>query len=495
MAEEDINSWLIISEYRPMKIIGRGSYGIVIEAEKISTGKRVAIKRFIRIFLNVQEAKQIVREIKSLINLKHPSIIKIYDIIFVRNPVPDLYIVMPLFPFDLLNLFESNLVLPESHIKKIFHRLLSGIGYMHSAGIIHRDLKLSNVLINHECEISICDFDMSKQVYPSKIECLNHLSNSKNSSVEYCIRKNEHKNGMPSDIHHYLHKPDTIYANEGQNINKKNKINQSLNKLRLLINQNGNGPILNNIIAKNEKKELANSMKEKGKLNNSQINKLLNESKNERLNLPKILTQHVTSRYYRPPEVILLEKYYDYSLDIWSAGCIFADLLLMKLPAIKERLPIFYGKYCFPLSPASSPLVSPQEALHLDQMTKILSVIGFPDKESLSFVSDPKAHEYLARFHNLTKVDFKMIMPWISDLESDLLEKMLAFNPFHRPSASECLNHPYFFETVDCLPFFPADSKVLLGNNVDQEEDIENLKSVLMKAVDEFKAKYQLNYL
>jgi mitogen-activated protein kinase 1/3 len=69
------------------------------------------------------------------------------------------------------------------------------------------------------------------------------------------------------------------------------------------------------------------------------------------------LTDHVVTRWYRAPEIILLEKDYGPAIDIWSIGCIFAELLnTMKqhAPTFMDRKPLFPGKSCFPLSPAKS---------------------------------------------------------------------------------------------------------------------------------------------
>lgn len=71
--------------------------------------------------------------------------------------------------------------------------------------------------------------------------------------------------------------------------------------------------------------------------------------------LTKELTIHVTTRWYRAPEVILLEKNYNAAIDIWSVGCIFGELLKMMketCPSVADRFPLFPGKYCYPLSPS-----------------------------------------------------------------------------------------------------------------------------------------------
>ena len=70
--------------------------------------------------------------------------------------------------------------------------------------------------------------------------------------------------------------------------------------------------------------------------------------------MQKELTKHVVTRWYRAPEVILMNDYYSYSIDIWSVGCIFAELLSMmeeNFASFTDRQPLFPGKSCYKLSP------------------------------------------------------------------------------------------------------------------------------------------------
>lgn len=78
------------------------------------------------------------------------------------------------------------------------------------------------------------------------------------------------------------------------------------------------------------------------------------KTKDQRKNIKRELTGHVVTRWYRAPELILLEKEYGPAIDVWSVGCIFAELLgMMKesAPTYLDRKPLFPGKSCFPLSP------------------------------------------------------------------------------------------------------------------------------------------------
>jgi len=85
------------------------------------------------------------------------------------------------------------------------------------------------------------------------------------------------------------------------------------------------------------------------------------------------LTSHVSSRWYRAPEISLLEKQYDTASDVWSLGCCFYELLrvlsdLKGGPSCKDNRIMIPGEYCYPLSPRSKDSVYNKE----DQMTLTL---------------------------------------------------------------------------------------------------------------------------
>jgi len=161
------------------------------------------------------------------------------------------------------------------------------------------------------------------------------------------------------------------------------------------------------------------------------------------------LTGHVVTRWYRAPELILLEKDYGPAIDMWSVGCIFAELLgMMKesAPTYLDRKPLFPGKSCFPLSPDKH---AKEERKGFpfsrnDQLAVIFEVIGTPNEEDRSFVTDSKALEYLDAFPQKAKTDLNKLYPGAGDEAIDLLGRMLVFNPYFRVSVDEALNHPFF---------------------------------------------------
>lgn len=161
------------------------------------------------------------------------------------------------------------------------------------------------------------------------------------------------------------------------------------------------------------------------------------------------LTGHVVTRWYRAPELILLEKDYGPAIDMWSVGCVFAELLgMMKesAPTYVDRKPLFPGKSCFPLSPDKH-VKEERKGFPFstnDQLNVIFEVIGTPNEEDKSYVTDQKALEYLELFTTRPRIDFSTLYPAAGEEAIDLLNRILVFNPYFRISVDEALNHPFF---------------------------------------------------
>lgn len=183
----------------------------------------------------------------------------------------------------------------------------------------------------------------------------------------------------------------------------------------------------------------------------SEMTQRLLKTKDQRKNIKRELTGHVVTRWYRAPELILLEKEYGPAIDVWSVGCIFAELLgMMKesAPTYLDRRPLFPGKSCFPLSPdheaKSAELRQGFPISTNDQLAVIFQVIGTPNEEDKSFVTDQKALDYLNAFPNMNRVDLSSVYPGAGEEAIDLLNKVLVFNPYFRMSLDECMEHPFF---------------------------------------------------
>lgn len=137
-------------EYALKKEIGKGSYGVVVLAKHLPTGKMVAIKKLNEVFVYVQDAKRILREILLLRELKnHRNVIRLYDIIVTEDvkTFNTLYLIFEYAASDIRKVYRSKYFLTERHIQTIMYNLLCGIKYIHSADVVHRDIKPGNVLV------------------------------------------------------------------------------------------------------------------------------------------------------------------------------------------------------------------------------------------------------------------------------------------------------------------------------------------------------------
>jgi negative regulator of PHO system len=127
-------------------------------------------------------------------------------------------------------------------------------------------------------------------------------------------------------------------------------------------------------------------------------------------------SNEVVTLWYRAPDVLLGSRTYNTSIDIWSAGCIMAEM--------------YTGR---PLFPGTT---------NDDQLQKIFRLMGTPSERSWPGIS--QFPEYKPNFHNFATQSLHAILPQVDALGLDLLSKMLQLRPEMRISASEALRHAWF---------------------------------------------------
>ncbi|XP_057596962.1 mitogen-activated protein kinase 11 isoform X2 [Hippopotamus amphibius kiboko] len=135
------------------------------------------------------------------------------------------------------------------------------------------------------------------------------------------------------------------------------------------------------------------------------------------------MTGYVATRWYRAPEITLNWMHYNQTVDIWSVGCIMAELL--------------QGKALFPGND------------YIDQLKRIMEVVGTPSPEVLAKISSEHARTYIQSLPPMPQKDLRSIFHGANPLAVDLLGRMLVLDSEQRVSAAEALGHAYFSQYHD----------------------------------------------
>ncbi|KAL8215865.1 hypothetical protein R6Q57_022702 [Mikania cordata] len=300
--------------------IGQGTYSNVYKARDLISGKIVALKKVRFDNLEPESVKFMAREILILKKLNHPNIIKLEGLVTSRMSC-SLYLVFEYMEHDLSGLAAvQGVKFTEPQVKCYMKQLLSGLEHCHENGVLHRDIKGSNLLIDNDGILKIADFGLASFFDP------------------------QHK---------------------------------------------------------------------------------------------KPMTSRVVTLWYRPPELLLGATYYGVGVDLWSAGCILAELLAGK--------PILPGR------------------TEVEQLHKIFKLCGSPSEEYWKKYRLPNATLFKPQhpYKRCLAETFKDFPP--SSLP--LLENLLAIDPKDRGSATSALNSNFFTtEPYACepseLPKYPPSKEI-----------------------------------
>ncbi|XP_029651079.1 mitogen-activated protein kinase 7-like [Octopus sinensis] len=313
--------------YSAVEKIGIGAYGVVCSAVQSRTGDKVAIKKIPNVFDHWVVTKRTYREIKILKHFKHDNIISIRDILKPKEgPVDfrDIYVVLDLMESDLRQIIYSKQPLTEEHIRYFLYQILRGLKYIHSANVVHRDLKPNNLLVRENCHLRIGDFGMARGIHSSLFDGTNNF-----------------------------------------------------------------------------------------------------------------LTHYVATRWYRAPEIMFSLLEYGSAMDMWSVGCIFAEML--------GRKHLFPGKD------------------YIKQAQLIIEILGSPSEKFLSACQSDLIKKFLIQLGNKKPVPWSTLYPKASRKALDLLSKLLVLVPSDRFTVEQALRHPYlsvYHDSDDepiCVPAFNFD--------------------------------------
>ena len=134
-------------------------------------------------------------------------------------------------------------------------------------------------------------------------------------------------------------------------------------------------------------------------------------------------TEYISTRWYRSPECLLTDGYYNYKMDIWGLGCVFYEILTLE-----------------PLFPGDD---------EIDQVNKINYILGSPPNDLFEKFVKNSAHRNEFNFEYQKGVGINKYLSHVSANVVDLIGKMLIYDPDLRPTARDCLNHECFKEFVE----------------------------------------------
>ncbi|KAK1410197.1 hypothetical protein QVD17_36732 [Tagetes erecta] len=166
VAGEAIDGWIPLKSdtFERCEKIGQGTYSNVYRARDLKTGRMMALKKVRFDNFQPESVRFMAREITILRKLDHPNIMKLEGIITSRLS-SNIYLVFEYMEHDLAGLISSpNIRFNDSQIKCYMRQLLKGVEHFHSRGILHRDIKTSNILVNNEGQLKIADFGLANFV-------------------------------------------------------------------------------------------------------------------------------------------------------------------------------------------------------------------------------------------------------------------------------------------------------------------------------------------
>ena len=308
--------------YAPEIRLGQGGYATVFRCLDQVTGRPVALKRFRNV--DPDSLARVRSEIAAMRSLRFPGVVRLLDEGIDEEGA---YLVMDLVdgkPFP-----GPEAPVTWEQLRPTLLALLRILMRVHAAGVIHRDLKPANVLVScADCTIKIADFGLSRVVGSDQIVTNHHhdsmYQDSKDhghvdASDEYPMDEDDNNTFGEGSVND--NDSDSHSTHSGSN----HRISGSFGEKDRPENDHGN----------NMQKSIFGF--QKGSFHGGVPSPLP---------LRRGLTKHVVTRWYRAPEVILLQDY-TAAVDIWSLGCIFAELLGLVRENIEDyrrRRALFPGE-------------------------------------------------------------------------------------------------------------------------------------------------------
>ncbi|KAI4972443.1 hypothetical protein ZWY2020_003368 [Hordeum vulgare] len=170
VATEAVRGWQPrkAESFEKLDKIGQGTYSSVYKARDLENGKIVALKKVRFANMDPESVRFMAREIHILRRLDNPNVIKLEGLVTSRMS-SSLYLVFEYMEHDLAGLAATpGIKFTEAQVKCYMQQLLSGLGHCHSRGVLHRDIKGANLLLDNNGALKIADFGLATFFNPNQ---------------------------------------------------------------------------------------------------------------------------------------------------------------------------------------------------------------------------------------------------------------------------------------------------------------------------------------
>nr|XP_020446522.1 serine/threonine-protein kinase PLK4 [Monopterus albus] len=153
-----------IEDFKVLTLLGKGSFACVYRAKSVKTGLEVAIKMIDKKAMHkAGMVQRVTNEVEIHCRLKHPSVLELYNYFEDSNYV---YLVLEMCHNGEMSRYlkERKMSFSEDEARQFMHQIVKGMLYLHTHGILHRDLTLSNLLLTSNMNIKIADFGLATQL-------------------------------------------------------------------------------------------------------------------------------------------------------------------------------------------------------------------------------------------------------------------------------------------------------------------------------------------
>lgn len=155
-----------LSNYEKLGRIGEGTYGVVYKAREKTTGDIVALKKIRMDRERDGMPLTSLREIRILQRITHPNVVRLIKVIQ-GDALNNVFLAFEYCEHDLARLIDNvKTTFTTSEVKSLMMQTLKAVEYLHERFIFHRDLKLSNLLLNQRGELKLCDFGLARAYDP-----------------------------------------------------------------------------------------------------------------------------------------------------------------------------------------------------------------------------------------------------------------------------------------------------------------------------------------